>query len=231
MIYKWVYWIGNTGMHCVPFTSLCPTRRWLATYPPFPAGKSGSRLPHIQSSLSWACSRSDWFPVHYYNVMNNNTKGLCTTEMSALKRAGSSDLAVMQGSGYYQRDKTRWRNYIGPSERLSSKNELLSRGIHFLQAIAKEQIMFSHVRFLFCSIFPREQISLLNIVPPPCPVLKFRDLVRKWHHNWDDSTDIIFRLILSVFYFSLISSCVIHHLLWHLFFATQFQGQMICFHY
>ena len=27
----------------------------------------------------------------------------------ALKRAGSSDLAVMQGSGYYQRDKTRWR--------------------------------------------------------------------------------------------------------------------------
>ena len=59
----------------------------------------------------------------------------------------------------------------------------------------------------------------------------FRDLVRKWHHNSDDSTDIIFRLILSVLYFSLISSCVIHHLLWHLFFAAQFQGQMIGFHY
>ena len=26
-----------------------------------------------------------------------------------MKRAGSSDLAVMQGSGYYQTDKTRWR--------------------------------------------------------------------------------------------------------------------------
>ena len=26
----------------------------------------------------------------------------------ALKRAESSDLAEMQGSGYYQRDKTRW---------------------------------------------------------------------------------------------------------------------------
>ena len=30
-------------------------------------------------------------------------------EARALKRAGLSDLAVMQGSGYYQRDKTRWR--------------------------------------------------------------------------------------------------------------------------
>ena len=89
------------------------------------------------------------------------------------------------------------------------------------------------VTFVFCFVqfFLREQISVLNIVPPPWPVLKFRDLVRKWHHNSDDSTDIIFRLILSVLYFSLISSCVIHHLLWHLFFAAQFQGKMICFHY
>ena len=29
------------------------------------------------------------------------------TKLGSLKRAGSSDLAVMQGSGYYQRDKTR----------------------------------------------------------------------------------------------------------------------------
>ena len=55
--------------------------------------------------------------------------------------------------------------------------------------------------------------------------------IRKWHHNSDDSTDIIFRLILSVLYFSLISSCVSHHPLWHLFFASQFQCKMICFHY
>ena len=26
-----------------------------------------------------------------------------------VETSGSSDLAVMQGSGYYQRDKTRWR--------------------------------------------------------------------------------------------------------------------------
>ena len=58
---------------------------------------------------------------------------------------------------------------------------------------------------------------------------KFLDLVRKWHHNPDDSTDIIFRLILSALPFSLKSSCVIHHLLWHLFFAAQFQGQMSVF--
>ena len=56
-------------------------------------------------------------------------------------------------------------------------------------------------------------------------------MVRKWHHNSDDSIDIIFRLILSFLYFTLISICVILHLLWHLFFAAQFQGKMICFHY
>ena len=100
-----------------------------------------------------------------------------------------------------------------------------------LQAITKEQIIFSQVRFLFCLIFfPREQMSVLNIFSTSV-TCKFLDLVRKWHHNPDDGTDIIFRLILSVFPFSLISSCVIHHLLWHLFFAAQFQGQMICFHY
>ena len=136
-----------------------------------------------------------------------------------------------KGLGTTKETKQDGGNYTGPSERLSSESEPLSRGIHLLQAIAKEQIIVSHARFLFCSIFPLEQISILHIVPPPWPVLKFRDLVRKWHHNSDDSTDIIFRLILSVLYFSLISSCVIHHLLWHLFFAAQFQGQIICFHY
>ena len=59
----------------------------------------------------------------------------------------------------------------------------------------------------------------------------FRDLVRKWRHNSDDSTDVIFTLILLVLYFILLSSCVIHHLLWHLFYAAQFQGQMFCLHY
>ena len=44
----------------------------------------------------------------------------------------------------------------------------LPRGIHLLQVIAKEQIIFSHVRCLFCLIFsPQKQLSVLNIVPPP----------------------------------------------------------------
>ena len=99
-----------------------------------------------------------------------------------------------------------------------------------LQAILKEQIILSHVRFLFFLIFP-PTTNICIAYSSTFVTCKFRDLVRKWHHNSDDSTDIIFRLILSVLYFSLISSCVIHHLLWHLFFAAQFQGQMICFHY
>ena len=138
---------------------------------------------------------------------------------------------MIQGPGYYQRDKTRWRTLYWTVREIIQWTLAIIPWHSLLQAIAKEKILFSHVCFLFVQFFAREQISVLNIVPPPSPVLKFRDLVRKWHHNSDDSTDIIFRLILSVLYFSLISSCVIHHLLWHLFFAAQFQGQIICFHY
>ena len=64
--------------------------------------------------------------------------------------------------------------------------------------IAKEQTIFSHVCFLFCLIF----LSVLNTfsVSLTC---KNIDLVRKWHHNPDDSTDILFRLTLPVLHFSL----------------------------
>ena len=65
----------------------------------------------------------------------------------ALKRAGSSDLAVM---GTTKETKQDGRNYTGPSERLSSESEPLSRGIHLLQAIAKEQIIF--LTFFFCVV-------------------------------------------------------------------------------
>ena len=139
---------------------------------------------------------------------------------------------MMQGSGYYQRDKTGWRTLYWTVREITQRKFAITRGIHLLQAIAKEQNIFSHVRFMFCSIFsPRTNICIEYSSTSVTSVLTFRDLVRKWHHNSDDSTDIIFRLILSVLYFSLISSCVIHHLLWHLFFAAQFQDQMICFHY
>ena len=143
----------------------------------------------------------------------------------ALNPAGSSDLAVMQGSGYYQRGKTRWKTLYW------IVREIIQRTLTFIPwhsfaASSNEGADCYFSRCFFFQFFPYEQISALNIVPPPWPVLRFLDLVRKWHHNSNDSTDIIFRLTLSVLYFSLTSSCVIHHLPWHLFFAAQFQGQI-----
>ena len=140
---------------------------------------------------------------------------------------------MMQGSGYYQRDKTRWRTlYCTVREIMQRKLAIIPWHSFQLQAIAKEQIFFSHVRFLFCSIFPlRTNICIEYSSTSVTSVLTFRDVVRKWHHNSDDSTDIIVKIILSVLHFSLILSFVIHQLLWHLFFAAQFQDQMICFHY
>ena len=91
---------------------------------------------------------------------------------------------------------------------------------------------FSRSFSVQCSIFPpRTNICIEYSSTSVTSVLTFRNLVRKWHHNSDDTTDIIFKIILSVPYFSLISSCVIHHLPWHLFFGAQFQDQMICVHY
>ena len=139
-----------------------------------------------------------------------------------MKRAGSSDLAVMQGFGYYQRDKTRWRTLYWIVREIIQRTLAIIPWYSFAASNSDGKKYF-FLTFVFCFVqfFHRKQIS----------VWKFRDLVRKWPHNSDDSTDIIFRLILLVLYFSLISSCVIHNLLWHLFFAAQFQGQMICFHY
>ena len=149
------------------------------------------------------------------------------TKLGSLKRAGSSDLVVMQGSGYYQRDKTRCQTLYWTFREIMQRMLAITPWHSFAASNSEGTNYFSHIRFLFCSIFlPRTntciESSSTSAAPP---VLTFRDLVRKWHHNSYDSTDIIFRLILSVLYFSLISSCVIHHLLWHLFFAVQFQGQ------
>ena len=139
-----------------------------------------------------------------------------------MKRAGSSDLAVMQGSGYYQRHKTGWQTLywtvIIPRHSFAASNS--ERTNYFFSR------SFS---VLFYFLPPRTNIYVLNIFSTSV-TCNFLDLVRKWHHHSDDSTDIIFRLILSVLPFSLISNGVIRHLLWHLFFATQFQGQMLCFH-
>ena len=122
------------------------------------------------------------------------------------------------------------RHYTGPSEEIIQR-KLAMIPLHSFAASNSEGTYY---------FFSRSFSVLFNFSPNICieysstsvtSVLTIRDLVGKWHHNSDDNTDIIFKIILSVLYFSLISSCVIHHLLWHLFFAAQFQDQMICFHY
>ena len=139
---------------------------------------------------------------------------------------------MMQGSGYYQRDKTRWRTLYW------TVREIIQRTLaiipwHSFAASNSEgtNYFFSRSFSVLFNFPPRTNICIEYSSTSVTSVLTFRDLVRKWHQNSDDSTDIIFKILLSVPHFSLISSCVIHQLLWHLFFAAQFQGQMICFHY
>ena len=124
----------------------------------------------------------------------------------ALKRAGSSDLAVMQGSGHYQ---NKMADIIVDRQRADVRHY----PVVFIRC-KKEQNTFSlrsfSVLFKFPSEHPREQISVLNIFSTSV-TCNFLDSIRKWHHNPDDSTEIMFRLILSVLHFSLILSCVIHH--------------------
>ena len=104
---------------------------------------------------------------------------------------------------------------------------ILNRPRDYPADVSRYPVAFICCKFNF--LHPRTNVCIeYSSTSVTC---KFRDLIRKWHHNSDDSTDIIFRLILSVLYFSLLSSCVIHHLPWHLFYDAQFQGQMICFHY
>ena len=128
---------------------------------------------------------------------------------------------MMQGSGYYQRDKTRWRTYC-------TVREIIQRTLAVIpwhSFAARNKLFFLMFVFCFVEFFsPANKYpykSVLNIFSTSV-TCNFLDLVRKWYHNPDDSTDIIFRLLLSVLPFSLISSCVVHDQLWHLFFAAQF---------
>ena len=138
----------------------------------------------------------------------------------------------VQGSGYYQRDKTRLRTLYWTVREIIQWTLAIIPWRSFAASNSEGTNWFFSRSFsvLFNFLPPRTNWSVLNIFSTSV-TCKFLNLVRKWHHNPDDSTDITFRLILSVLLFSLIWSCVIHHLLWHLFFAAQFQGQMICFHY
>ena len=96
----------------------------------------------------------------------SNCRSSCKVFLTmALKRAGSSDLAVMQGSGYYQRDKTRWRTLYWTVREIIQRKLAIIPWHSFAASNSEGKIIFSHVCFV--QFFPREQISVLNIVPPP----------------------------------------------------------------
>ena len=154
---------------------------------------------------------------------------------------------MMQGSGYYQRDKTRWRTlYWTVREIIQRKlaiipwhsfaasnsegtNYFFSRSFSVLfnfssASLRKHPFLLRSTplgrsqrrrakekRMLSQAIPPRTNICIQYSSTSVTSVLTVRDWLRKWHHNSDDSTDIIFKIILLVLYFSLISSCVIHH--------------------
>ena len=115
-----------------------------------------------------------------------------------MKRAGSSDLAVMQGSGHYQ---NKMADIIVDRQRADVRHY----PVVFIRC-KKEQNTFSlrsfSVLFKFPSEHPREQISVLNIFSTSV-TCNFLDSIRKWHLNPDDSTEIKFRLILSVLQFNI----------------------------
>ena len=78
-----------------------------------------------------------------------------------MKRAGSSDLAVMQGSGYHQRDKTRWRTlYWTVREIIQRKLAIIPW--HSFAASNSEGTNYFFLTFVFCFVqfFPCEQTSV-----------------------------------------------------------------------
>ena len=81
---------------------------------------------------------------------------ICPTVMLSI--GDSSIRCLEKNTDVHQQIQT-----LRPSERLSSGRWPLFRGIHLLQAIAKERIIFSHVRFLFCSIFDYSSTSVTCI--------------------------------------------------------------------
>ena len=80
---------------------------------------------------------------------------ICPTVMLNI---GDSSIRCLENTDVHQQIQT-----LKPLERLSSGRWPLFRGIHLLQAIAKEHIIFSHVRFLFCSIFEYSSTSVTCI--------------------------------------------------------------------
>ena len=83
----------------------------------------------------------------------------------ALKRAGSSDLAVMQGSGYYQRDKTRWRTLYWTVREIIQRTLAIFPWHSFAASNSEGKNYFLSRSFsvLFNFLPPRTNICIENI--------------------------------------------------------------------
>ena len=134
----------------------------------------------------------------------------------------------MQGSGYNQRDKTRWKTLYWLVREIIQRTLAIIPWHSFAASNSEgTNYFFSRPFSVLFNFSPvNKYLFWIWFRPTAWPVLKFRDVVRKWHHNSDNTTDtrLIIYYILSVLYFNLISSCVIHHLLWHLVFAVSLNG-------
>ena len=132
-----------------------------------------------------------------------------------MKRARSSDLAKMQGSGYCQRDKiilnlvprALFPGFGGAKAREKRPGDEVELYWTVTEIIQRTLDIFTAFHSFAASnsegINPRSFSVLFNFLPPRTNICiifhlvtcKYLDLVRKWHHNPGDSTDIIFRLI------------------------------------
>ena len=115
----------------------------------------------------------------------------------------------MQGSGYYQRDKPRWRTLYWTVREIIQRTLAIIPWHSFAESNSEgPNYFFSRSCPLFFFLTFPTRTNICIEYSSTSVTSKFRDWVRKWHHNPDDRTDIIFRLILSVLHFSLISSAM-----------------------
>ena len=76
--------------------------------------------------------------------------------------------------------QTRWRKLYWTVREVIQRKWAIIPWHSFAPSNSEGTNYFSHVLFLCCSIFPREQISVLNIVPPPWPVCKKMASQLRW---------------------------------------------------
>ena len=93
----------------------------------------------------------------------------------------------MQGSAYYQRDKTRWRTLYW------TVREIIQRTLAIILWNSFAASNSERTNYFFSRSF-----SVLFNFSTSVTCIKISWLGKKMHHNSDDSSDIIFRLILSV---------------------------------